>query len=265
MKVGASPDYQTLERGPYGDGRVVQRSGRRRASAMADVSSAIEAFAKVIAAAAVSSLGILALLILVVGWLAHRFFKDVHVAVRFVIFMIMFSGAAAFGAAVMAAHNPVLAEIRTAPKMDPARPDSEIDGSEEPAASGVDAACLEERLKELQAAQEFSQDGGVGCESAGISGKGKSKNSAVTFRAPPGFSIVGAVRVSEISNIDGSYGAVQYVRSGDAVVEAHVPVSCRSESKIFGPGASMRIRLSGVIEKAITEEQRMAAMAACSQ
>lgn len=231
---------------------------------MENIGAAVEAFAKVIGAAAVSNLGILALLIIVLGLLAYKYFKDAHVAIRFVIFVLLFSGTAAFGAAVMAAHNPVLAEIRTPPKIGTANTVSKSDGSA-PVEVGVDLQCVERRLKELRTPQEFTQDGGVGCESAGISGKGNSSQSVVAFRAPPGFSIVGAVNVSEVSRIDGSYGAVEYVRDGDSVVEARVPVSCRSENKVFGPAASMRIRLAGIIEKPVTAEQKKTAIAECSQ
>jgi hypothetical protein len=232
---------------------------------MENAGAAIEALAKVIAAAAVSDLGILALLALILGALAYKFFHGVHVGVRVLIFLVLFSGAAAFGAAVMAERNPTLAAIQRAPKIGSAKTTSTKNPDDAPVKIGVDLQCVEKRLKELHNPQEFSQDGGVGCQSAGISGRGRSNQSVVTFRAPPGYSIVGPVKVAEVSNIDGQYRQVEYVREGDSVVEARVAVSCRSESKVFGPGASMRIRLLGVLEKPVTEEQKRDVIAACSQ
>lgn len=232
---------------------------------MENGAGAIEAVAKVIGAAAASELGTFALIVLVLGGIAYKFFHGSHVAIKVAIFLVLFSGAAAFGAALMAERNPALAGVRTSPKVTPAATASVQNPASPPVAIGVDLQCVERRLKELRAPQDFTQDGGVGCESAGISGKGKSKQGAVTFHAPPGYSIVGAARISEVSNIDGSYGAVEYVRDGESVVEARVPVSCRSENKVFGPGASMRIRLAGIIEKPVLEEQKKAAIAECSQ
>lgn len=218
---------------------------------MADAIEALESLPEIIVAAGRSGLGVIALAILVVAIVAIICFRRTHPGIRLSVFVLLFLGAAAFVAAMLQQSTSVLAGTPSDPITTPVQTAEPI--QQTPAAPVVDAACIERLLAETRAAQEFSQEGGVGCPSAGISGRGVHRSRVVTYRAPPDYSIVGDVRVEDVSRIDGSYGAVEYVREDGHVAEARVSVECRSESQMFGPGASMRIRLRGMIEKPVTD------------
>lgn len=132
-----------------------------------------------------------------------------------------------------------------------------------PAKSAQDITdCIDQQIAKLKGAQPFTQAGGVKCEGAGPSAKGNSRSAQVLYTAPPGFQIVVPVVVQETSNIDGTKGSIEYFGE-NGVNKVSVPISCRSEDKPFGAGASEQVVLQGTIERIVLPEDLVSTRAQC--
>lgn len=123
--------------------------------------------------------------------------------------------------------------------------------------------CVDRELANLKARQNFSQPGGVSCEGAGPSTRGVKRSTDVVYAAPPGFQIAVPVVPRETSNIDGAIGPVDYDEEGGVVTKVSIPISCRSEDKPFGSGASEQIVLEGTIERIVSSADMEAIKARC--
>ena len=96
-------------------------------------------------------------------------------------------------------------------------------------------------------------------------GRGETRSALVVYQAPPGYSIAGNVAMTDLSNINGSYGPVMYGSDHGHVVSATVQVQCRSPDQPFGPGGSMHVRLNGSIEMPVGAPEAAAAREACRE
>ncbi len=116
--------------------------------------------------------------------------------------------------------------------------------------------CVDEKIREFKKIEQFMREGSVRCEGAGLSGRSHRKNGEVSFRASPGYQLVGSVRIQVLSSNRGSQDAAVYERDAQQkVVGVSVPISCESPSQLFGPGAWMHIRISGETERPPSEKE----------
>ncbi len=98
--------------------------------------NAIDNAPSIIEAAAQSTLGILALLILTVGVIAYLFFKTSSDRVKVVIFSMIFVGMAGFGLVILSEANPAASRPNVAIDESTERPASTPTGTSEDAAPG---------------------------------------------------------------------------------------------------------------------------------
>lgn len=109
--------------------------------------------------------------------------------------------------------------------------------------------CVDNKIAAFNKIEDFSREGQVRCEGAGISGHGQSKNEYVSFSAAPGYQIVGNIVIDDLSRNRGNYGQAEYEKDNTGkVVKVTVPISCSSPNQHFGPGAWMKIRIKGKVE-----------------
>ena len=115
--------------------------------------------------------------------------------------------------------------------------------------------CKNEKITTFKKVEDFSRDAEVSCEGAGISGVGHSKNGSASFTAAPGYQIVGNILIDDLSRNNGNYGEAIYDKDNTGkIVKVTVPISCSSPSKLFGPGAWMKIRIRGKAEITPTKD-----------
>jgi hypothetical protein len=212
----------------------------------------------ILRAAATSGLGMLGLLIVIVAIIGYTFFRGAPYGYRLAVFLLFFAGAASFAAALFRVAPGVLS--RAAGDEGAGLPAS---ASPPNRTGSVNSVCVEAHLAALRATQPFSTEGGVQCGGGGPLGRGETRTAPVVYQAPPGYSIDGNVAVTDLSNINGSYGPVVYGSDQGHVVSATVQVQCRSPDQPFGPGGSMHVRLSGSIEIPVPVPQAAAARETC--
>ena len=127
--------------------------------------------------------------------------------------------------------------------------------------------CIERKRLELKAeTQPFSIEGEVrcyGCKTCWIGGKPEHKKIQTGYNAPQSYTIVGDVQRTIISATSGDGGTseVKYMRNEEGrVYRAYVDMWCKSENKIFGPGAWQHVKLTGNIQKSNTTSQDVLSM-----
>ena len=124
--------------------------------------------------------------------------------------------------------------------------------------------CVTSKLKETANVETFTREGRVRCEGAGFSASGRFQQAEVCFAAAPGWTIDGNVRIDIVSDNRGRAGQANYVKTSDDVISrVCVPISCKSPSQLFGPGAWMAIRLSGTSSKVVSDQDKEDATRFC--
>ena len=125
--------------------------------------------------------------------------------------------------------------------------------------------CVDSKIAAFKKVEDFTREGKVRCEGAGISGHGDTKNDTVLFSAAPSYQIIGNVAIDDLSRNRGNYGQAVYEKNDTGkVIKVTVPISCSSPSQLFGPGAWMKIRIRGKVEIPPTEQDLKIIFRSCA-